>query len=146
MHWWKYFSQRNIFLNDDKNPLFFLYNNVTSIVKMFLCHFSTIRSGTTRGSISNGTQFFTCFLSLSTHLWVFAFFENSVIVKVVFFLISFEYCSNFSFILPKFVIFARICYPRKNLWLQTDHFSPCHLASHSLLLAKVAISLNLSFL
>ena len=63
---------------------------------------------------------------LSTHLWVFAkhlinlcqihhfwqkfaFFENSVIVKVAFFVISFEFCSNLScYILPKFAIFAKI--------------------------------------
>ena len=70
---------------------------------------------------------------------IYEFLPNiSVIVKVALFVMS---C-----ILPKFVIFAKICYPRENLQLPTDHFSPCHLASHSLLLAKVAIFAKLSFL
>ena len=50
------------------------------------------------------------------HFWQkFAFFEKSVIVKEAFKILSFEFCSNFSCILPKFAIFGKICYPRKNL-------------------------------
>ena len=135
---------------------FFLYNNVTSIVR----YFSVISAPLDQGPHEVQSQLvpkFSHAFFLSTHLWVFAkhlinlcqihhfwqkfaFFEKSVIVKVAFFVISFEFCSNLScYILPKFAIFSNICHPCKNLYLPTGHFSPSHLASQSLLLAKFAI-------
>ena len=87
-------------------------------------------------------------LSNSPFLAKICLFKKSVIVKVAFILLSFEFCSNLLCILPKFAIFAKICYPRKNILLPTGR-SPCNrpffaisfefLASHSLLLAKFAI-------
>ena len=52
-------------------------------------------------------------LSNSPFLFKICLFRNSVIVKVALFVIWFEFCSDLSCILPKFVTFAKICYPRK---------------------------------
>ena len=58
------------------------------------------------------------------HFWQkFAFFRKSVIVKEAFIVLSFEFCSNFSCILPKFTIFAKIFYPRKNLFTNRPFFA-----------------------
>ena len=120
-----------IFVNDNKNALFFLDNIVTSIVRYSSVISAPLDEGPHEVQFQLVLKFSHAFFLL-THLWVFAkhlinlcqihhfwqkfaFFEKSVIVKVAFFVISFEFCSNHSCIIPKFAIFAKICHPRKNL-------------------------------
>ena len=123
MHWWKYFSQRTYLRQRQSKCFVFSWQQCHVDCQIFFCHFSTIRSGTTRGSISTGTQIFTFFFCqliyefFAKHLislcqihhfkQKFAFFEKLAIVKVAFTVLSFEFCSNLSCILPKFAISPR---------------------------------------
>ena len=106
-------------------------NNVTSIVR----YFSVISAPLDQGPLEVQSQLVPTFshaFFLSTHLWVFAkhlispfqihhfwlkfaFFENSVIVKVALFVISFKilfepftYSSQICNFLPKFAILVKI--------------------------------------
>ena len=107
----------------------FLDNNVTSNVRYFSVISAPLDQGPHEVQFQMVPKFSHAFF-LSTNLWLlakhlinlcqihhfwqtFAFFEKSVIVKEAFIVLSFEFCSNFSCILPKFAIFAKICYPRK---------------------------------
>ena len=120
-----------IFVNDNKNALFFLDNNVTSIVR----YFSVISAPLDQELHEVQSQLvpkFSHAFFLSTHLWVFAkhlinlcqihhcwqkfaFFEKSVIVKVAFLLSHLNSVQTFHVIFfpnlpfsPKFAILVKI--------------------------------------
>ena len=127
------FSARGpIFVNDNKNALFFLYNNVTSIVRYFSVISAPLDQGPREAQSQLVPKFSHAFF-LSIHLWVFAkhlinlcqihhfwqkfaFFEKSVIVKVAFlpllpkmpvFAVSFKLCQTFDGFFQKFIDFAK---------------------------------------
>ena len=136
-------SEDIIFVNDNKNALFFLDNNVTSNVRFFSVISAPLDQGPHEVQFQLVPKFSHAFF-LSTHFWVFAkhlinfckihhfwqkfaFFEKSVIAKVTFFAVSFEFCSNFSCILPKFAIFGKFAILVKISNYQQAIFSSSHL-------------------
>ena len=106
-----------------KKLCFFLDNNVTSNVRYFSVISAALDQGPYEVQFQMVPEFSHAFF-LSTnvlvfakhlinfcqihHFWQkFAFCENSVIVKVAFIVLSFEFCSNLSCILPKFAFSPR---------------------------------------
>ena len=109
-----------ICVNDNKNALFVLYNNVTSIVKYFSVISAPLDLWLHEVQFQLVPKFSQVFF-VSTHLWVFAkhlmnfyqqvhhflakigqFWKIAICQNSLFF-ISFEFCTNLSWILPKFL-------------------------------------------